>query len=171
MRESLIWNELGNLYLKVEAFDEAITAFQQAIELNPDSGWCYVNLGHAYSKKGDHEKALALYHKSIALVRDERQKAVLWNRLGDSYRATRDFEQAMAAYKMADDMEANGSQPSAAATGRGIETFKTITSASVWPAGHPQGARHDHAAHRHDCYLRGAAAYIHDHAAPHFVYR
>ncbi len=141
MRESLIWNELGNLYLKVEAFDEAITAFQQAIELNPDSGWCYVNLGHAYSKKGDHEKALALYHKSIALVKDERQKAVLWNRLGDSYRATRDFEQAMAAYKMADDMEVNGSQPSAAATGRGIETFKTITAASVWPAGHPQGAQ------------------------------
>ena len=89
MRESLIWNELGNLYLKVEAFDEAITAFQQAIELNPDSGWCYVNLGHAYSKKGDHEKALALYHRSIALVKDDRQKAVLWNRLGDSYRATR----------------------------------------------------------------------------------
>jgi tetratricopeptide (TPR) repeat protein len=141
MRESLIWNELGNLYLKVEAFDEAITAFQQAIELNPDSGWCYVSLGHAYSKKGDHEKALALYHKSIALVKDERQKAVLWNRLGDSYRARRDFEQAMAAYKMADDIEAHGFQPASAGSGHGIETFKTITAASVWPAGHPQGAQ------------------------------
>jgi tetratricopeptide (TPR) repeat protein len=44
--------------------EEAIAAYQQAIELDPAYTWPYHNLGAIYEKRGEHELALALYQQA-----------------------------------------------------------------------------------------------------------
>jgi len=158
MSESSIWNELGNLYLKVEAYDEAINAFLKAIELNPDSHRSFCNLAYAYQQKGDFRKAVSLYRKNIPAIKSTMEKVLLWNRLGDVYRALKDFDNAIAAYKMADDMETEfaitgiDGKPNAESPLRDLrpprpeqkaaggtdhrdpaEAFRSLTNASSWP--------------------------------------
>ena len=45
------WNDLGDIYLKAESYDEAIVAYSKAIELAPNFGWPYRNLlPHTFPK-------------------------------------------------------------------------------------------------------------------------
>src|SRR5258706_5522266 len=97
-----IWNELGNTYFKVGAYDEAIDAYSKAIELNPKFGWAYSNLALAYTRKGKLPEAIPLYQKGIELLDDKADKAVSWNRLGDAYRQLNEYDNAAAAYEAAD---------------------------------------------------------------------
>ena len=54
MNDALLWNEIGNIYLKFGSFEEAIAAFSKAIEFDPDSGLPYYNLGGAYLLTGEY---------------------------------------------------------------------------------------------------------------------
>jgi len=96
-----IWNELGNIYFKVGAFDEAIDAYNKAIELDFRIGWLYSNLGLAYTQKGKFVEAIPVYEKSIELLNDNEDKAVSWSRLGEAYCQLRQHDQALLAYQKA----------------------------------------------------------------------
>lgn len=115
MNDALLWNELGNIYLKMELYDEAISVYLKSIELNPDSGWTYSNLAYSYYKKGEHGRAISLYRIGIPLLDNPVFLAITWNRLGDALRAIKDIDNAIAAYKKADDLEMNPSLSSALA--------------------------------------------------------
>lgn len=95
------WNELGNIQLKAGACDRAIQAYERAIELSPEFGWPYSNLGLAYSHKGKYQEAIPLYQKSIELLRNNKEKAITWNRLGDAYRRLNDHDNAVKSYQKA----------------------------------------------------------------------
>jgi len=128
MSEAILWNELGNIYLKIGSPEEAIAAYAKAIELNPDSGWPYCNLGHAYFQMGDFGQALFHFRKSIQLMDAPEKQAVVWNKIGDAYRALKDIENAIQAYKKADalDMGASPSEPNASRHYRNLSTFREI---------------------------------------------
>src|SRR5688572_18676460 len=96
-----IWNELGNIYFKVGAFDEAIDAYNKAIELDFRIGWLYSNLGFAYVRKGKFADAIPMYEKSIELLNNDEDKAVSWSRLGEVYQQLKQYEQAIRAYQKA----------------------------------------------------------------------
>jgi len=49
---------LGNLYMKVHRYDEALAIFKNGAELNPDHHWMYFSLGKANLLRGDAEQAL-----------------------------------------------------------------------------------------------------------------
>ncbi len=102
MSDFALWNEIGKIYMRMEAYDEAIAAYRRAIELAPQWGWSYGYLATAYYQKGDFAAAIPLYQKAIELLDDEEEKAALWNRLGDTYRRLHDYERAMQAYRQAD---------------------------------------------------------------------
>lgn len=106
MSDFALWNEIGKIHLKLGAYDEAIAAYRRAIELAPQWGWSYGYLAMAYCQKGDFAAAVPLYQKAIELVDNDNEKALLWNRLGDAYRRLNDYEQAMHAYRRADELEA-----------------------------------------------------------------
>jgi tetratricopeptide (TPR) repeat protein len=108
-RDALEWNELGNIQLKAGACDRAINAYVKAIEMQPDFGWPYSNLGLAYSHKGKYAEAVPLYRKSIELLKSSKEKAIAWNRMGDAYRRLNDHEQAAAAYQQAVELDSGGS--------------------------------------------------------------
>jgi tetratricopeptide (TPR) repeat protein len=97
-----VWNELGNIFTKSKAYDEAVDAYNRAIELNPEFGWSYSNLALVYARSGNRDEAISLYHKSIGLLWADPDKAVAWNRLGDVYRQAGKYSDAIDAYQNAD---------------------------------------------------------------------
>jgi hypothetical protein len=100
-----VWNELGNVYFNAGSFDDAIAAYNKAIELDETFAWPYSNLAMSYVQKDRLEESVLLYQRSIELFSNEKDKAVTWNRLGNVYRRLNDYEKAIAAYQRADDLD------------------------------------------------------------------
>ncbi|MBV8465711.1 MAG: tetratricopeptide repeat protein [Burkholderiales bacterium] len=61
------WYEQGNVALLVERYDEAIRAYQKAVELIPNAHEVQNNLGLAFQAKGDIESAEKAFSAAIAL--------------------------------------------------------------------------------------------------------
>jgi tetratricopeptide (TPR) repeat protein len=101
---SEVWNELGTVHLMAEAFDEAAAAFSKAIELDRGNGWAYGNLALAYMQQGKHKETVSLLLRSVELVESNADKAACWNRLASAYRLLNDYDNAVAAYQMADQL-------------------------------------------------------------------
>ena len=97
-----VWNELGNIYAKSNALDEAVEAYQKAIALNPEFGWSYSNLALVFAIQGQRKEAVSLLEKSIGLLWTEKDKAMAWNRMGDILRQASQYPDAIAAYQNAD---------------------------------------------------------------------
>ena len=93
------WNDLGKLFFKAGVYNKAASAFQQAIQLEPSSGHAYGHLARALTAQGKYQEAVLLYHKSIDLIPNNREKANVWNRLGDVHRKLNDYDNALQAYQ------------------------------------------------------------------------
>jgi tetratricopeptide (TPR) repeat protein len=94
---------LGDAYAELEDYSPAITAYQQAIDLNPDDPWLFNALGSAYSRQEQHEQAAEAYAAAVALATDDADRALLHRNRADALihldrldEATRDIEQACA---------------------------------------------------------------------------
>ena len=100
-----VWNELGNIYLNASACDDAIASYSKAIELDRHFAWPYSNLALAYVQKGRFAEAILLYQRGIELFISDKDKAITWNRLGNVYRRINDYNNAIAAYQTADELD------------------------------------------------------------------
>ena len=100
-----VWNELGNVYMNAGSYDEAISSYRKAIELDRRFAWPYSNLALAYVHKGSFVEAILLYQRGIELFNSDKDKAITWNRLGSVYRRINDYEHAIEAYKVADELD------------------------------------------------------------------
>ncbi|MHB8778133.1 MAG: tetratricopeptide repeat protein [Anaerolineales bacterium] len=97
-----LWNELGNLYFMQGAYEPAIHAYLRSIELETRFGRSYSNLAMAFVQVGKYAEAIKLYRRSIALLPNEKEKAITWNKLGILYRQVKDYSHALEAYQQAD---------------------------------------------------------------------
>ncbi|MEW5939596.1 MAG: tetratricopeptide repeat protein, partial [Chloroflexota bacterium] len=104
-----VWNELGNVYFNRGAVEDAIIAYSKAIELDRWFAWPYSNLALAYVQKGRFAEAMLLYQRSIELFANDKDKAISWNRLGNVYRRLNDYDNAIAAYQRADELDPDNS--------------------------------------------------------------
>lgn len=104
-----VWNELGNIYIKSEALGDAAEAFSKAIELDRSFGWAYSNLAYTYTLQGRYKQTVSLLLRSIDLLSSDKDKAVSWNRLGNVYRLLNDYDNAIGAYQMADQLDLGSS--------------------------------------------------------------
>lgn len=107
MGEHQIWNELGNIYVYLGAFEQAINAYHKAVELDAGFGLAYGNLGLAYSLLQKHDEAILNYQRGIELMEDFSEKAATWNRMGNSYRIIEDKENAYLALQRAVELDPN----------------------------------------------------------------
>ncbi len=83
-----IWAKLGEAYDTANLNDEAIQAYQQAVNLKPDVPGYYNNLGNVLARAGKIEEAKAAYTKSAEL--DPPNAAGAWRNFGISlYNANR----------------------------------------------------------------------------------
>jgi tetratricopeptide (TPR) repeat protein len=99
------WNELGNLYFMNGAYQPAIHAYLRSIEVDGGFGRSYGNLAMAFVQVGKYDEAIKLYRHSIALLPNEKEKAITWNRLGILYRQVKEYSQALEAYQRADQLD------------------------------------------------------------------
>jgi tetratricopeptide (TPR) repeat protein len=58
---------LGYCYIGVEAFDDAIEAFQQLIEISPEDPNSYDSMAEAYYVMGDTARAIDYYQQSLSI--------------------------------------------------------------------------------------------------------
>lgn len=107
MSEHEFWNELGNLYYLCGAYEPAIHAYARSIELNRVFGKPYSNMALAFVQTGKYPQAVDLYHRSIELLEDAKEKAITWNRLGTLYRQVRDYNAALIAFEQADKLDSS----------------------------------------------------------------
>jgi len=99
-----VWIELGNLFFKAAAYNDAVEAYTKAVKIDPASGWAHSNLAMSLVYQGKYKEAIPVYLKSIELFTSGKDKAVSWNRLGNVYRRMNDSENAKKAYKNAADL-------------------------------------------------------------------
>jgi tetratricopeptide (TPR) repeat protein len=104
-KNAITWDELGMLCLKTGSQEKAIVAFEKAIELSPNCGTYYSNQALAYLDLGVHLEAIPLFEKSLSLFDSDEDKAATWNRLGNAYRQIGDYDRAVSAYQIADELK------------------------------------------------------------------
>jgi tetratricopeptide (TPR) repeat protein len=100
-----VWNEKGNIHFQNGAYEEAIVAYNKAIELDRSFGWPYSNLALTYLTLGKYAEAILLYQRSTSLLETNMEKAAVWNSLGNIYRHLNDYDNALQAYQKADELD------------------------------------------------------------------
>ncbi len=105
MAEHELWNELGNLYFMIGAYEQAVQAYRRSIQLDERFGRPYSNLALTYVRQGRYREAIDLYRRSLELLSDDREKAASWSRLGHVYRHLKDYHAAILAYQRADELD------------------------------------------------------------------
>lgn len=126
----MVWNEKGNIHFHNGAYEDAIRAYNKAIEMDRSFGWAYSNLALTYLTLGKLAEAILLYERSITLLQSNAEKAAAWNSLGNIHRAMNDYQKAQQAYRQADEID-----PENAGLRNGMELAQAVsnsTSASVW---------------------------------------
>jgi tetratricopeptide (TPR) repeat protein len=103
-RQPFLFLGLGDVLQRAGRLDEAVAAFESALELDPDSALAYYDLGVTYGNQGRHGEAVAAYEKALALEPHGLTAAKTLNNLGamaqeegDLATAGTFFEQAVAA--------------------------------------------------------------------------
>ncbi|HEX8162870.1 MAG TPA: tetratricopeptide repeat protein [Pyrinomonadaceae bacterium] len=81
-REAKNYYRQGVKYGRAKQFDEAIKAFRQAVQYDPDYADAYYGLGHAYADSGRWADAAEAYHQVLRLDPKDDEAA---SRLGEAY--------------------------------------------------------------------------------------
>ncbi len=103
--EAAKWTEKGNGFFTRGAFEDAVAAYNKAIQLDPAYGVPYSNLALTYLTQGQCTEAILLYQKSIELLESDKDKAISWNGLGNAYRCGDDYTNAVSAYQHAAELD------------------------------------------------------------------
>ncbi len=85
---------LGLTYLQMQKVDKSILHFQKAVELKPDNGKAWNNLGRAYIAKGKSDKAKHAYKKALEIETYMTPEYPAYN-LARLYRQEAEYEQAL----------------------------------------------------------------------------
>ncbi len=93
------WNQLGTLYQRLGHYNEAASAFEQAIAAAPKFFPAYNNLGTVMLSQGRYAQAIGYYQKSIRLNPDLVGLSIYHN-LGIAFLYYGDLERAEAAFIM-----------------------------------------------------------------------
>jgi len=102
------YNGLGNVYAGLGRQEEAIAAFQRAIELDPTLAAPRNGLGAVYAGLGRQEEAIAAYRRAIEL---DPTDAAPHNGLGNVYADQGRQEEALAAFQRAIELDPTYAYP------------------------------------------------------------
>ena len=87
---------LGFVYEKKGLPINAIVAYHQALELDPDIKWARFNLASLYARRGEYDRAIAVYREFIRRFPAVTRAGL---GLGNVYLQTRRYPEAIAAYR------------------------------------------------------------------------
>jgi predicted TPR repeat methyltransferase len=98
----------GNAHYEAQDWDEAGTAFERALALDPRQAQGWYRLGNVREEQGRDEDALACFNKAVAL---DPSHAQAWNNLGGAHQRLGREEQAITAYRRAMAADPHLAQP------------------------------------------------------------
>ena len=90
------YHQLGNSLQESGRFDDAVAAYKQAVELNPDFSWSHHSLGDVLLKLERWEDAVAAYKQAVEL---NPNFSWSYHNLGDALLKLQRWEEAVAAYR------------------------------------------------------------------------
>jgi tetratricopeptide (TPR) repeat protein len=93
------WLRQGKHLLKHRLYKDAIESFRTVIDIESECGTAYINMGVAYFFLGKYDQALVQLYKGLEFTRDDDEKSLAWNHIGDAYRRLHDSEKALRAYQ------------------------------------------------------------------------
>jgi tetratricopeptide (TPR) repeat protein len=67
LRDAWAYNNRGIAYARKGQYDQAISNFNKALEINPRDIKAYHNRGHAYAEKGQYDQAISDYTKALEM--------------------------------------------------------------------------------------------------------
>ncbi|MDE6202675.1 MAG: tetratricopeptide repeat protein [Lachnospiraceae bacterium] len=88
----------GNVYRRLEKYEEAINAYTKAIELNPEYSAAYNSCGLTYNKLGRYAEAINDFTKAILI---NPKYATAYNNRGFAHKAIGEYAEAIADYEKA----------------------------------------------------------------------
>jgi len=80
----------------VQDYEQALSEFLKAVQIEPGFAKGHVNLGVTYALLEDEDKALAAFEKAVEVDPKEPEA---WRNLGITYRNLEEYDKAMAAYE------------------------------------------------------------------------
>jgi tetratricopeptide (TPR) repeat protein len=90
--------KLGETYIRMGRYEEALVALRNAVRFDPDYAEAYYQLGVAYESIGRDDQAVEVYKQAIR-VRPDYTNAYL--NLGEAYVRLDDYQKAMETYREA----------------------------------------------------------------------
>lgn len=92
----LNYNEIGIQAMQEERFEDAVKAFTEAIEQNPEDTVGYINFGNLLGAMGDSERAERFFQKAISL---DESAATAYYGLANLYYNNERFDEAAKLYE------------------------------------------------------------------------
>ncbi|MDM8514677.1 tetratricopeptide repeat protein, partial [Desulfobacterales bacterium HSG16] len=89
---------LGNTFMKLKNYEEAINQYRKAIEIDPDNTYANTMLGLAFYKQKNYEEAINQYRKAIEIDPDN---TYAYNKLGRVFEKQKNYEEAINQYRKA----------------------------------------------------------------------
>tara|TARA_B100000809_G_scaffold254209_1_gene291138 strand:- start:254 stop:721 length:468 start_codon:yes stop_codon:yes gene_type:complete len=105
--EANYYYNLGNTYRQQDRLEEAIEAYNKAIEIKPDYHLAYHNLGNTYRRQGKYDQAIEAYNKAIEIKPDYH---LAYYNLGNAYDEQDKYEEAIEAYNKAIEIMSNDAE-------------------------------------------------------------
>jgi tetratricopeptide (TPR) repeat protein len=90
--QAQIFEHIGSTSLKEGREADSVSAFESAVELDPDNPDALCKLGKAYAATGEHEKARNCFGKAVGLAPDD---AEALQAMGEACYSCEDFESAL----------------------------------------------------------------------------
>ncbi len=78
--------------------EQAIVLYKKAIEIKPDKHEAYYNMGNAYGKLGEYQKAINAYQEAIEIKPDDNKA---YYNMGNAYDELKEYQKAINAYQEA----------------------------------------------------------------------
>ena len=98
VEDEVVYNDKGVALSRLGQNGKAVLYYQKALELNPEFGTAWFNIGKAYYRLGDPKSALAAFQRAVELKPDHKSA---WNNLGVAYRRQGRYKEACHSYRKA----------------------------------------------------------------------
>lgn len=101
VKKAKIRNELGELFTRSGETEDALIAFQSAVEMDPSNPEYLNNLAGLMVTMAKYRDAIETYKRCLELPGDDKSRAAIWNRIGNAYRKMKNYDSAIQAYQKA----------------------------------------------------------------------
>jgi len=98
VKDAAFYFNRGNDYVDKGKYDQAISDYTKALEINPRYFWAYVNRGTTYGRKGQYNEAISDFTKALEI--NPRYAAAYYNR-GLAYHNRGQYDEAISDYNKA----------------------------------------------------------------------